>query len=73
MKFISRLRENLEKGKFIDSFRENIWGVDLDDIESLSKYNKGTRYLLCAIGLFTKYAWVAPLKERRGITIVNAF
>ena len=54
------------------SFRDNIWGVNLADIQSLSKYNKGIRHLLCAIDLFSKYAWVVPLKGKRGITIVNA-
>ena len=42
-------------------------------MQSLSKYNKGIKYLLCAIDLFKKYAWVVPLKHKRGITIVNAF
>ena len=55
------------------SFRDNIWGVDLADMQSLSKYNKGIKYLLCAIDLFSKYAWVVPLKDKRGISIVNAF
>ena len=55
------------------SFRDNIWGADLADMQSLSKYNKGIKYLLCAIDLFSKYAWVVPLKDKRGITIVNAF
>ena len=48
-------------------------GVDLADMESLSKYNKGIKYLLCAIDLFSKYAWVVPLKDKREISIVNAF
>ena len=42
-------------------------------MQSLRKYNKGIQYLLCAIDLFSKYAWIVPLKEKRGITIVNAF
>ena len=42
-------------------------------MQSLSKYNKGIRYLLCAIDLFSKYAWVVPLKDKRGISTVNAF
>ena len=42
-------------------------------MQSLSKYNKGIRYLLCAIDLFSKYALVVPLKDRTGISIVNAF
>ena len=39
----------------------------------MSKYNKGIKYLLYAIDLFSKYAWVVPLKDKRGISIVNAF
>ena len=42
-------------------------------MQSLNKYNRGIKYLLCAIDLFSKYAWVFPLKEKRWITIVNAF
>ena len=62
-----------KKRKVYSSFRDNIWGVDLADMQSLSKYNKGIKYLLCAIDLFSKYAWVVPLKDKRGISIVNAF
>ena len=42
-------------------------------MQLISKYNKGIRYLLCAIDLFSKYAWVVPLKDKKGTTIVNAF
>ena len=42
-------------------------------MQSLSKYSKGIKYLLCAIDLFSKSAWVVPLKDKRGITIVDAF
>ena len=62
-----------KRRKVYSSFRDNIWGVDLADMQSLSKYNKGIKYLLCAIDLFSKYAWVVPLKDKRGISIVNAF
>ena len=48
-------------------------GVDSADMQSLSKYNKGIKYLLCTTDLFSKYAWVVPLKDKRGISIVNAF
>ena len=48
-------------------------GVDLADIQSLSKYNKGIKCLLCAIDLFSKYAWVIPMKDKKGTRIVNAF
>ena len=42
-------------------------------MQSQSKYNKGINYLLYAIDIFSKYAWVILLKEKRGIGIVNAF
>ena len=62
-----------KKIKVYSSFRDNIWGVNLADMQSLSKYGKGTKYLLCAVDLSSKYAWVVPLKDKRRITIVNAF
>ena len=55
------------------SFRDNIWGADLADMQLLSKFNKGFRFLLCVIDIFSKYAWVVPLKDKKGISIVNAF
>ena len=61
-----------KKRKVYSSFRDNIWGVDLADMQSLSKYNKGIKYLLCAIDLFSKYAWVIPIKDKKGTCIVNA-
>ena len=65
--------KTLRKRKVYSSFRDNIWGVGLADMQSLSKYNKGVKYLLCAIDLFSKYAWVIPIKDKKGTSIVNAF
>ena len=42
-------------------------------MQSLSIYNKGIKYLLCVIDLFSKYAWVVPIKDKKGTSIVNAF
>ena len=61
------------KRKVYSQFKDNIWGVDLADMQSLSRKNKGIKYLLCAIGLHSKYAFVIPLKDKKGISIVNAF
>ena len=55
----------LKRQKVYSSFRDNLWGLDLGDIQSLSKYNEGIKYLLCAIDLFSKYVWVVPLKDKR--------
>ena len=63
----------LNKRKVYSSFKDNIWGVDLADMQLLSKFNKGIRFLLCAIDIFSKYAFVVPLKDKKGASIVNAF
>ena len=42
-------------------------------MQLLSRYNKGIRYLLCAIDLFSKYTWVIPLKDQKSTSIVNVF
>ena len=61
------------KRKVYSQFKDNIWGVDLADMQSLSRKNKGIKYLLCATDLFSKYAFVIPLKDKKGISVVNAF
>ena len=48
-------------------------GADLADMQLLSKFNKGFRFLLCVIYILSKYAWVVPLKDKKGVSIVNAF
>ena len=42
-------------------------------MQLISKFNKGNRFLLCVINIFSKYVWVAPLKDKKGVSIVNAF
>ena len=71
MSFVNQLLENF-KNEY-PSFRNTIWGVGLADMQSLRKYNKGNKYLLCAIDLFSKYAWVIPIKDKKGTSIDNAF
>ena len=65
--------KKFEKRIVYSQVKDNIWGVDLVDMQSLSRKNKGIKYLLCAIDLFSKYAFVIPLKDKKGISIVNAF
>ena len=54
-------------------FRNNTFGVDLTDMQSLSIYNKGIKFFLCEIDLFSKYPWVVPIKDKKGTSIVSAF
>ena len=65
--------KNFEKRKVYSQFKDNIWGVDLADMQLLSRKNKGIKYLLCVIDLYSKYAFVIPLKDKKGISILNAF
>ena len=62
-----------EKRRVYSTFKDNIWSVDLADMQLLSKYNEGIRFLLCVIDIFSKYAWVVPSKDKKGISIVKAF
>ena len=62
-----------EKRKVHAAFKDNIWGADLTDMQLLNKCNKGIRFLLCVIDIFSKYAWIVPLKDKKGISIVKAF
>ena len=71
--FHRQVIKKFKRRKVYSSFKYNIWGVDLTDMQSLSKYNKAIKYLLCAIDLFSKCSWVVPLKDKKGISIVNTF
>ena len=55
--------KKFDKRKVYSQFKDNIWGVDLADMESLSRKNKGIKYLLCAIDLYSKNVFVIPLKK----------
>ena len=53
--------------------KDNIWGADLADMQLISKFNKGFRFLLCVVDIFSEYAWAAPLKDKKGVNVVDAF
>ena len=61
------------KRKIHSLFIENIWGADLADMQLISKFNKGFRFLMCVIDIFSKYAWVITSKNQKGTAITNAF
>ena len=54
-------------------YKDNIWDVDLADMTLISKFNKGIKYLLYVIDLFSRYAWVIGLKNKKGESIVKGF
>ena len=65
--------QKFNKRKVYATFKDNIWAADLADMQLISKFNKGFRFLLCVIDIYSKYAWVVPLKDKKGVSIVNAF
>ena len=65
--------KNFKKRKVYSAFKDNIWSADLADMQLISKFNKGFRFLLCVFDIYSKYAWVVPLKHKKSVSIVNAF
>ena len=69
----NQLLDKFKRSKVYSSFKSNIWGADLANMQFTSKYNKAIRFVLCVIDICSKYAWVIPLKDKKRITIVNVF
>ena len=61
------------KGKVHSLLQTIFWGVDLNDMQLISKFNKRFRFLSCVIVIYSKFAWVIPLKDQKRITITNPF
>ena len=55
--------KKISKIKVYSQSKDNIWGVCLADMQSLSRKSKVIKYLLCVIDLFSKYAFVVPIKR----------
>ena len=70
MNFINLLLKKNDKRKLYSQFKDNIWVVDLADMQSLSRKNKGIKYLLCVIDLYGKYAFVIPLKDKKELVLL---
>ena len=52
---------------------DGIWSADLVKMQQFSKWNKGCKYLLMVIDVFSKYGWIIPLKDKKGETVKEAF
>ena len=73
LEFLKLVIKKFNKRKVYSQSKDNIWGVDLANMQSLSRKNKGIKYLLSVIDLYSNYAFVIPLKDKKGISIANAF
>ena len=62
-----------KRRKVCSSFRDNIWGADLAEMQSINKSIEGIKYVLCAINLFSKYAWVVFIKTKEESVLLIHF
>ena len=62
-----------KRRKVYARFKDNIWAADLTKMELFFSKNKNVKYFLCVIHVLTKYAWVKPLNDRKGKTVLNTF
>ena len=63
----------LNKRKVQSPFIDNIWGAHLADMQLISKFNRGFRFSLCVIDIYSKYAWAIPLKDKKRIAVTKVF
>ena len=59
------INRKFKKIKVDSTFIDNIWDADLANMQLISKFIRGIRFLLCVIDIFSKYAWVIPLKDKK--------
>ena len=62
--------KNFEKGKVRSSSIYHILGANLADMKLISKFNKDFLFLSCITDIYSKYAWIFPLKDKKGMTIL---
>lgn len=67
------LKRNFIKRRVIVHHIEDIWCADLVEVQKYSKSNRGYKYLLMVLDIFSKYGWIKPLKDLRGETVSKAF
>ena len=67
------VRYNFPRNRVIVTEYDGQWQADLVDISSLARFNKGYKFLLTCIDVFSKFACVVPLKNKTGESLVNGF
>ena len=67
------VKRNFPKRRVLSNGIDEIWAADLVEIRIFSKWNKGIRYLLMVIDVFSKFSWIEPLKDKRGESVAHAF
>ena len=67
------ITKNFSKRKVISNGIDKIWAADLVEMQKFSKWNKVIKYLLMIIDVFSKYGWIAPLKDKKTESVSKAF
>ena len=67
------IRKVKQYRKVISNYKNNIWAVDLVDMQEFSDINKNYKYILTVMDLYTRYAWAIPLKTKTGLEVSKAF
>ena len=67
------ITRNFTRRRVIASGIDKIWCSDRVEVQQFSKWNKGYRYLLMVLDMFSKYGWIVPLKDKKGETVTEAF
>ena len=66
------MRKKFEKRRVLVNGIDKIWAADLVDMQAFSKFNRGIKYLLAVIDVFSKYGWLIPLKDKTGKSVASA-
>ena len=66
------VRKRFPRNPYTVTNIDDVWEADVSDLNSLSKYNNNYKYLFCVIDVFSRYAWIVPLKDKRGNSITTA-
>ena len=67
------IKRNFTERRVIVNHIDEIWAADLVEMQQFSKWNKGYKYLLMVIDVFSKYGWIVPFKNKQGETVKEAF
>ena len=65
--------KKLERRTVYARLKDFTWAAVLAENRSFSFFNYAAKYLLCIIDVFTKYAWVKPLKDKKAKTVLHGF
>ena len=66
------IRRKFPKRRVFAKTVDDIWAADLVEMNTLSKFNKGYKYLLTVIDVFSKYGWIVPIKNKTGVNVASA-